>query len=426
MEIAAMSELYKVGIKVWELSSSGALVAQFNTTPLATENGWPSLHLARHRGIHYDSVIHQNPKLSLPPSKDCLLKTELSDDVSMCSYELSLPNVSSTIPTDRLPDKSCMEMCGAKYPSTVTDHIDSNSENTITNSRTVHSAEGDLETQGDYHLETLTGDINELTVTEVDGSYPETYAVCTEEPLNHFARESFSSVKNVDASIPEVTCRVALSEELDMEWSSDSAHETTLQQLTPCEVTPEKCEPDAKTACMDLCCSSENNRNGDEWSMDHDESLFLTEEMLGKSLSPEKKKGKTNTLLDFFEVLPNAVQDGVSNYTAGKWERRINRGSSCLTKPKFKLEKGNVLCPVPGCGNQGGKGFRRDGVSKILMGRKHFADLARNSANYNLICQFLESINRHICVTCNRITICVTQLGDFVRSVTRRDQLQSE
>ena len=98
----------------------------------------------------------------------------------------------------------------------------------------------------------------------------------------------------------------------------------------------------------------------------------------------------------------------MSTSTAWKREKWIKPARSGSTNPKFKLEKRIVLCPVLGCGNRGGKGFRRDGISKHLMGRKHFADLEKNSANYKSISEFLKSINRNICITCNRITMCYT------------------
>ena len=52
LEIAAMSELYIVHIKVWELSSSGELAAPFDNTNLATSKVLECLYLVRHRRIH--------------------------------------------------------------------------------------------------------------------------------------------------------------------------------------------------------------------------------------------------------------------------------------------------------------------------------------------------------------------------------------
>ena len=69
MEIAAISELYDVGIKVWELGSSGELISTFDNTPEALPKGLKTLWLVRHRGVHYDSVIRENQKLPLFPAQ---------------------------------------------------------------------------------------------------------------------------------------------------------------------------------------------------------------------------------------------------------------------------------------------------------------------------------------------------------------------
>ena len=55
----------------------------------------------------------------------------------------------------------------------------------------------------------------------------------TEEPLREYASERKLSEENVNASSTEVSSRVVLSEQLVMEWSSDNADETKLQQVMP-------------------------------------------------------------------------------------------------------------------------------------------------------------------------------------------------
>ena len=46
IEIAAMSDLYNVGIKVWELDQSGKLTSPFDTTTIAVSKDLGTLHLA--------------------------------------------------------------------------------------------------------------------------------------------------------------------------------------------------------------------------------------------------------------------------------------------------------------------------------------------------------------------------------------------
>ena len=77
LELAGMSELYKVGIKVWELSSSGELVARFDNTDVAATKGLQVLNLVRHRGVHYDSVILGNQEVI--SGAVCLPKVVLHD-----------------------------------------------------------------------------------------------------------------------------------------------------------------------------------------------------------------------------------------------------------------------------------------------------------------------------------------------------------
>ena len=70
LEIEAISELYNVGILVWELSKKGELITPFDNTPLAASKGLKNLYLSRHRGIHFNSVIFKNQKLPLGGNKE--------------------------------------------------------------------------------------------------------------------------------------------------------------------------------------------------------------------------------------------------------------------------------------------------------------------------------------------------------------------
>ena len=74
-----MSELYNVGIKVWELDPAGELTSPFDTTPAAVSKGLGTIHLARHRGVHYNSVIPQNQMLPLLPEGQRTGNTDMKD-----------------------------------------------------------------------------------------------------------------------------------------------------------------------------------------------------------------------------------------------------------------------------------------------------------------------------------------------------------
>ena len=77
LEIAAISELYNVGVVVWELSREGRLVTPIDNAAMAASLGLKSIYLSRHWGIHYISVVYREQNLPLKraerlPSKSWL------------------------------------------------------------------------------------------------------------------------------------------------------------------------------------------------------------------------------------------------------------------------------------------------------------------------------------------------------------------
>ena len=131
-----------------------------------------------------------------------------------------------------------------------------------------------------------------------------------------------------------------------------------------------------------------------------------------KNPSPPKKKLRTNTLLDFVKVMPKAP-DGFAKKLFARESK--NQGDTIIGVSSRRVTEGptdtrNIFCPIPGCGNWGGRGFRRSRVSKHLMGQ-HPADLLKNSPNYAMISTFLEPLERKICVACNRIFMRCTEKG---------------
>ena len=79
LEIEAMSELYNVGILIWELSQSGQLVAPFDNRALAASKGLRILYLTRHRKTHYNVVIWKNRELPLIRTEGLSRGSEIKD-----------------------------------------------------------------------------------------------------------------------------------------------------------------------------------------------------------------------------------------------------------------------------------------------------------------------------------------------------------
>ena len=131
-----------------------------------------------------------------------------------------------------------------------------------------------------------------------------------------------------------------------------------------------------------------------------------------KSLSPTSaKKPRTKTLLDF-KFLPKVQGKADSASPTQSFADVNNRAKKC-TSIKPTSEPGdspNVFCPITGCSNRGGRGSRRAGISKHPMG-KHPLDLVGSSPNYASVCKMLQTLDRRVCVICNRFTIFCTAQG---------------
>ena len=128
------------------------------------------------------------------------------------------------------------------------------------------------------------------------------------------------------------------------------------------------------------------------------EALDITESQNAETtshnqLNPKAKKRRMKSLLDFVEVKNKIDGVGAStslaqcadnrnrkNTKTSDWRKKVTE----VTEAKVDLDCRNVLCPVQGCGNMGGRGFGRVGLSKHLMG-KHFAELVKSSPNYDSI-----------------------------------------
>ena len=80
-------------------------------------------------------------------------------------------------------------------------------------------------------------------------------------------------------------------------------------------------------------------------------------------------------MLDFVTLNPKAPKGGNRAWVTNRKEAPGYRKATLETTDVIKeqIYWRNVHCPIPGCGNYGGKGFRRNGITKHLMGQ-HSAD----------------------------------------------------
>ena len=121
---------------------------------------------------------------------------------------------------------------------------------------------------------------------------------------------------------------------------------------------------------------------------------------------------KIKTLPDFEKdrqkLTGKPVSVSTSNSSLALKGNRIS--SSVIEANKNCKDSRNVFCPIPGCRNFGGRGFRRAGISKHLMGQ-HSDDLVRSSPNFVLVDRLLQSLGRKVCIICTRITIRCTEKG---------------
>ena len=77
---------------------------------------------------------------------------------------------------------------------------------------------------------------------------------------------------------------------------------------------------------------------------------------------------------------------------------------------KTTIDPRNVFCPVSGCRNYGGKGFRRGGISKHIESQ-HANSLKKTSADFTSVSEMLKSFDKKICVICSKISKRCTQKG---------------
>ena len=157
-------------------------------------------------------------------------------------------------------------------------------------------------------------------------------------------------------------------------------------------------------------------KNAEDWEM---EEIFAAPNISkadkqSKKLNPTTKQRRTTTLFDlnFVQVLSKAPGDVASPQLSNMLENTNHEKTRLLTEKTARepIDSRNIFCPVPGCGNQGGIGYRRGGLNKHLMGQ-HSVDLEKTGQNYALISRLLTSLEKRICPTCKIITKGYTAEG---------------
>ena len=133
LETVAISELYKVGIVVWELSRAGELVTPLDNTQLASSKGL-NIYLSRHRGVHFNSVIFKNKPVPLNSTKALSLESwiryvrgSLIDSLSITKggNEFSSSQLMRSDHSEALSSSPLRNICaGAKGPSNKTAGVD--------------------------------------------------------------------------------------------------------------------------------------------------------------------------------------------------------------------------------------------------------------------------------------------------------------
>ena len=80
-------------------------------------------------------------------------------------------------------------------------------------------------------------------------------------------------------------------------------------------------------------------------------------------------KPKAKTLLDFVRVLPKPRDGdgGLSSLSTGQSEKSKTVGWTKGVNPN-KMDSRNISCPITGCKNFGGRGYRRLGISNHPIG----------------------------------------------------------
>ena len=231
------------------------------------------------------------------------------------------------------------------------------------------------------------------------------------EPLRLATGSGKESEKRIEANF-----------ESAMEWETNESEEDLLE-LLPCTGLSNE-----KTSSM--YNSKQRNSyepSGEEWDMDAAnkpedsskprafscaEAVSKAGDQWSKSSTTSTKKREPKTVLDWVTINPRVPGKGKIAQVTNKIEIHEDRKTLVETKEEIndEIDRRNVRCPVPGCGNQKGKGFRRNGISKHLTGQ-HQADLEKGSVNNKLISELLKSLDKKICSGCRTITKRFTELG---------------
>ena len=330
IELSAISRLYNVDIKVWELSKSGGLTATCVRAPSLASRS-KTLNLSRHYKNHYNCLIPDNQLL--PVLSPVFLINEDDNGETKDTSGMNENNLHKSCEGMIWEDGGAPQISRLKGEEFVLieddkemdiDYLEKESDQLLFSAMDMYRPEG--------HATQLTN-IEEETYMVIDG-------VTSEHSLG-------PKQKGVNGNVGEI-------------FGVKHPSKSEINSVQP--------------------NSQLLNPGRFQWHLKKKESH-----------SPERCKRNSKA----------------------KIKRKIKKpgANSAAPDPSQHIEDGNIWCPIPGCSNWGGRGYRRsNGISKHLKGQ-HAEDHKKSSPNFPIVSSLLESLERRICLTCSRITKRCTAEG---------------
>lgn len=167
-----------------------------------------------------------------------------------------------------------------------------------------------------------------------------------------------------------------------MDWSAENSGGTSSGQLRDGTLPEEKSKSvqhKQEHFGVDCVCHVEDN----DMEGDGSEDVLIVATQSEKQTTSLRKKQRSSTLLNFVKIMPKPKGGCINISSRAKSQSRKDKQTMSVIKrvSKNTMDSRNLSCPIPGCPNWGSRGFRRNGISKYLMGL-HSIDLLKTSPNY--------------------------------------------
>ena len=131
---------------------------------------------------------------------------------------------------------------------------------------------------------------------------------------------------------------------------------------------------------LDLAQDEEMNEPGAH-PCEHDTQTILNNPWTSKAKKLKRKTKLAQAVRAPAGITGSSVAQIAENVCSQKIGALTTKDFENEVDSRNRVDCRNVLCPIPGGRNLGGRGFRRHGISKHLMGQ-HAADLLKDSPNY--------------------------------------------